>query len=257
VGIGYPEQWSSYGKLKVDVKDALGNVLRAEQFQTQQELARLTKPVDSKAWTLFAHIVNAQNLPLQNALNFPAAILQAPFYDAKASDAQNYGAIGAVIGHEISHSFDDQGAQFDAQGRLRDWWTKEDLAHFKTAGAALAAQYSGYQAFPDLAVNGQQTLNENLADLAGISASLDAFHASLGSPQDTLKQDQAFFTGFAQVWRVKAREAALRRTILTNGHAPGQYRALVVRNLDAWYKVYDVQAGQKLYLTPENRVRVW
>jgi endothelin-converting enzyme/putative endopeptidase len=201
-------------------------------------------------------LVNAVNLPLQNALNFPAAILQPPFFDPKASDATNYGAIGSVIGHEISHSFDDQGAQFDAQGRLRDWWTKEDTEHFKQASGKLVEQYNGYKPFPDLAVNGQLTLSENLADLAGLAASYDAYRLASGG-KAAEEGDRQFFLGFAHSWRNKAREAAERRGILTDGHAPPQYRTATVRNLDAWYKAFNVQPGQKLYLAPEERVRVW
>jgi endothelin-converting enzyme/putative endopeptidase len=201
-------------------------------------------------------LVNAVNLPLQNALNFPAAILQPPFFDPKAPDAVNYGAIGAIIGHEISHSFDDQGSQFDAQGRLRDWWTKEDMEHFKAASHKLVEQYNAYKPYQDLAVNGQLTLSENLADLAGLEASYDAYRAAAGK-NATQETDRQFFTGYAQSWRTKAREAAERRGILTDGHAPPKYRTATVRNLDAWYKAFDVQPGQALYLPPDERVRVW
>jgi predicted metalloendopeptidase len=205
--------------------------------------------------------VNAVNLPLANALNFPAAILQAPFFDANADAALNYGAIGATIGHEISHSFDDQGSQFDAQGKLMNWWTPADLAHFEAASAKLAAQYDGYRPFPDLAVNGKQTLGENIADVAGLSASYDAYKLSLhGKPAPVLQGltgDQRFFLAFAQSWRTKTREAALRQQILTDGHAPAMYRGDTVRNLDAWYPAFAVKRGQKLYLSPEDRVQVW
>jgi putative endopeptidase len=256
VGVGYPDKWKSYEGLKVVADDAFGNAVRADEFHTAQEIAKLHRKPERTEWSMPPQLVNAVNLPLQNALNFPAAILQPPFYDPKASDATNYGAIGAVIGHEISHSFDDQGAQFDAQGRLRDWWTKEDMAHFKTASSKLVEQYNGYKPFPDLAINGQLTLSENLADLAGLAASYDAYKAA-SSAKATEEGDRQFFLGFAHSWRNKAREAAERRGILTDGHAPGQYRAATVRNLDAWYKAFDVQPGQKLYLAPEERVRVW
>jgi len=187
-------------------------------------------------------------------MNFPAAILQPPYFDPQASDTVNYGAIGAIIGHEISHSFDDQGAQFDAQGRLREWWSAADLAHFKTASGALAIQYSAYKPFPDLAINGQQTLSENLADLAGLAASLDAYHVSLNGK---IADDRQFFIGYAQSWRNKARDAAQRQQILTDGHSPAKYRTATVRNLDAWYQAFDVQPGQMLYLAPADRIRVW
>ena len=256
VGVGYPDKWKSYDGLKVVLDDAFGNAVRADEFHTAQEIAKLHRKPDRTEWSMPPQLVNAVNLPLQNALNFPAAILQPPFFDPKASDATNYGAIGAIIGHEISHSFDDQGAQFDAQGRLRDWWTKQDAEHFKNASSKLVEQYNGYKPFSDLAVNGQLTLSENLADLAGLAAAFDAYKAAAGAKASE-EGDRQFFLGYAHSWRNKAREAAERRGILTDGHAPAQYRAATVRNLDAWYKAFDVQPGQKLYLAPEERVRVW
>ena len=257
VGVGYPDAWKSYDGLKVAPNDALGNVMRAQEFHYTQQLAKLKQKPKKTEWAMPPQLVNAVNLPLQNALNFPAAILQPPFYDSKASDAHNYGAIGSVIGHEISHSFDDMGAQFDAQGRLRDWWTEEDLAHFKKASQKLVEQYNAYKPFDDLAINGQLTLSENLSDLAGLAAAYDAFKVSPSGKGTGIEADREFFTGFAQSWRTKMREASLRRNVLTDGHSPGQYRTYTVRNLDAWYKAFDVQPGQKLYLAPEQRVRVW
>ena len=257
VGIGYPEKWQSYAGLKVVQGDALGNAARAEEFQYRHALAKLKKPVDRTEWSMPPHVVNAVNMPMQNALNFPAAILQPPFFDPKASDAVNYGAIGAVIGHEISHSFDDQGAQFDAQGRLRDWWTKEDLEHFNAASNKLIKQYSAYKPFADLAVNGQLTLSENLADLAGLAAAYDAYRATQSGKASMADGDREFFIGYGNTWRTKMREGAARQRILTDGHSPGEYRTATVRNLDAWYKAFDVKPGQKLYLAPGERVRVW
>jgi endothelin-converting enzyme/putative endopeptidase len=257
VGIGYPEKWVGYDKLDVVPGDALGNLLRAEQFHLRQQLAKLGTPVDRTEWAMPAQLVNAVNMPTQNAINFPAAILQPPYFDPEASDAMNYGGIGATIGHEISHSFDDQGAQFDSNGRLRDWWTAADSQHFKQASAALAAQYSAYKPFPDLAINGQQTLSENLADLAGLAASYDAYQATLVNKRMMAGADKQFFIGYALSWREKSREAALRRAILTDGHAPDKWRTATVRNMDAWYEAFDVQPGQKLYLAPKDRVRVW
>jgi endothelin-converting enzyme/putative endopeptidase len=260
VGIGYPDKWEDYTGLVIDPADAAGNVLRAEKFAYHRAVARLAQPVDPTAWCMSPQEVNAVNMPMQNALNFPAAILQPPFFDPAAPDAVNYGGIGTVIGHEISHSFDDQGAQFDSQGLLRDWWTPADLAHFKAATAALVAQYSAYRPFPDLAVNGQQTLSENLADLAGISASYDGYRAANGSTAssgETFTGDQQFFLSFAQIWRTKYRDAVLRQRLITDGHTPGQYRALMVRNIDAWYEAFGVKPGAKLYLEPTARVRVW
>jgi len=260
VGVGYPEKWQSYTRLQVYPEDALGNVARAEAYAYGVARAKLGRPVDRKEWCMPAQIVNAVNLPLQNALNFPAGILRPPFFDPEASDAVNYGAIGSVIGHEISHSFDDTGSQFDAQGRMRDWWTPADLAHFKASSAALVAQYSAYRPFSDLALNGQQTLSENIADLAGLAAAYDAFRltsAAQAAPQQLQDGDRQFFLGFAQSWRNKVREPALRKQIATNGHAPDRYRAFTVRNIDAWYSAFDVQPGQELYLEPKDRVRVW
>ena len=261
VGVGYPDHWEDYTGLVIDPADAVGNLRRTEEFAYRRSVAKLGGPVDATAWCMAPQIVNAVNMPLQNALDFPAAILQPPFFDPAAPDAVNYGSIGATIGHEISHSFDDQGSQFDAQGRLRDWWTPADLAHFKAATAVLVAQYSAYRPFNDLAVNGQLTLGENLADLAGLAAAYDAYRAAAaGRPESadaTFTGDQLFFLSFAQSWRNKTREAALRQQIITDGHSPGRYRALTVRNLDAWYAAFQVKPGQALYLEPAARVRVW
>ena len=205
--------------------------------------------------------VNAVNLPLQNAMNFPAAILNPPFYDAKGDPIRNYGAIGTVIGHEISHSFDDQGAQFDADGRLANWWTPEDLAHFNEAGARLAKQYDAYEPLPGLHVNGKLTLSENIADVAGVSSAYDGYRAAFGDRADEVVDgftgDQRFFIGYGQAWRSKERPEILRTLVMVDGHAPGQYRAAAVRNVDAWYQAFDVEPGAKLYLAPEARIRVW
>ncbi|HVX65325.1 MAG TPA: M13 family metallopeptidase [Bryobacteraceae bacterium] len=261
VGVGYPDRWEDYSGLEIVKGDALGNEQRAELFEYRRHLAKLRQPVRRDEWWMTPQTVNAVNLPLQNALNFPAAILQAPYFDANADAAHNYGAMGAIIGHEISHSFDDQGSQFDAEGRLANWWTKEDFDHFRAAGEALAAQFDAYRPFPDLAVNGHQTLSENIADVAGLLAAYDAYRLSLDGKPDVVKEgfsgDQRFFISFAQSWRSRTREAALRREIATDGHAPEQYRAVSVRNLDAWYSAWPVQPGQKLYLAPKDRVRVW
>jgi len=217
--------------------------------------------VDRKEWCMTPQTVNAVNLPLQNALNFPAAILQPPFYDPQAPAAANYGAIGTVIGHEISHTFDSEGAAFDSEGRVRNWWTPADLQHFEATTAQLAAQYDTYKPFPDLALNGKQTLGENIADVAGIAAAYDGYRASLSGKtaptQDGLSGDQQFFLAFGQNWGDKTREAALRQQVMTDGHSPGEYRAATVRNIDAWYAAFNVQAGEKLYLAPAERVRIW
>ena len=261
VGIGYPEAWKDYSGYEVKADDIFGNLLRGRLFDYQKDVARLGKPVDRKEWSMTPQTVNAVNLPLQNALNFPAAILQPPFFDPQAPDAVNYGAIGTVIGHEISHTFDTEGAAFDSKGRVRNWWTDADLKHFEEATARLAAQYDTYKPFPDLAVNGKQTLAENIADVAGISAAYDGYHAALGGKkapeQDGFSGDQQFFIAFGQNWGGKSREAALRQQVLTDPHAPGQYRALTVRNIDAWYPAFSVAAGEKLYLAPGERVKIW
>jgi predicted metalloendopeptidase len=261
VGVGYPDAWRDYSGLEIVKGDAFGNAQRAEIFAYRQELAKLHKPVDRGEWWMTPQTVNAVNLPLQNALNFPAAIIQPPYFDVNADAAHNYGSMGAVIGHEISHSFDDQGSQFDAEGRMANWWTKADFDHFQAAGKALAAQFDTYRPFADLAVNGQQTLSENIADVAGLLDSHDAYRLALEGKPDAVKDgltgDQRFFISFAQSWRSKSRDAAMRRQIATDGHAPDQYRADTVRNLDPWYDAFSVQPTQKLALPPDKRVRVW
>lgn len=261
VGVGYPDRWRDYSKLEIRADDPLGNARRAALAEYRHQLAKLGRRPDRGEWWMTPQTVNAVNLPLQNALNFPAAILQPPFFDPDADPAAQYGGIGAVIGHEISHSFDNMGAEFDEQGRLSNWWTADDAAHFRQAGQRLAAQFDGYQALPDLAVRGEQTLGENIADLAGLTVALDAYHASLdGRPApvvDGLSGDQRFFLAYAQVWRAKTREAALRNQVMTDVHAPGRFRAQTVRNLDAWYPAYQVEPGQALYLAPDARVRIW
>lgn len=261
VGIGYPETWKDYSGYEVKADDIFGNIWRGRLFDYQKDVARLGKPVDRKEWTMTPQTVNAVNLPLHNGLNFPAAILQPPFFDPQAPDAVNYGAIGTVIGHEVSHTFDSEGAAFDSKGRVRNWWTDADLKHFEAATARLAAQYDTYKPFPDLALNGKQTLGENIADVAGISAAYDGYHAALGGKvapeQDGFSGDQQFFIAFGQNWAGKAREATLRQQVLADPHAPAQYRAATVRNIDAWYAAFSVKEGEQLYLAPGERVRIW
>ena len=261
VGIGYGESWHDYSNLEIKADDLFGNIWRGNLADYQRQVARLGKAVDKKEWSMTPQTVNAVNLPLQNALNFPAAVLQPPFYDPQAPSASNYGAIGSVIGHEISHTFDTEGSTFDSKGALRNWWTPEDLKHFDAATARLAAQYDTYKPFPDLAINGKQTLAENIADVAGVAAAYDGYKASLGGKtapeQDGFNGDQQFFLAFAQNWGEKLRDAALRQEVLTDGHAPGEYRAETVRNIDAWYGDFDVTPGEKLYLAPDERVRIW
>jgi len=259
VGIGYPETWHDYLNYEVKPDDIFGNIWRGDLSEYRRQVARLGKAVDRKEWSMTPQTVNAVNLPLQNALNFPAAILQPPFYDPAAPAAVNYGAIGSVIGHEISHTFDTEGSAFDSKGRVRNWWTPEDLKHFEAATAKLAAQYDTYKPFPDLAVNGKQTLGESIADLAGLSAAYDGYKASgqVAPPVDGFSSDQQFFVSFAQNWGENVREATLRQLVMTDGHPPGEYRADTVRNIDAWYSTFEVKPGEKLYLAPEERVRIW
>ena len=261
VGVGYPDKWTDYSSLVLAPGDLFGNVRRAREFADRHQLVKLHKPVDRTEWWMTPQTVNAVNLPLQNALNFPAAIIMPPFFDVTASSAYNYGSMGAVIGHEISHTFDNQGSEFDPEGKLANWWTKEDFDHFKAAGEALAKQYDAYRPVPDLAVNGHQTLGENIADVAGLSAAYDAYRASLhGTELPVYKGftgDQQFFISFGQTWRENAREALVRQLLATDDHAPARYRAATVRNIDAWYSAFSPKAGQGLYLDPKERVRIW
>jgi putative endopeptidase len=261
IGIGYPDHWRTDNGFRALSNDAYGNAMRAEGFAYHESLRRLAKPVDRTDWWMTPQTVNALNIPLQNALNFPAAILGGPFFDAAADPVQNYGGIGAVIGHEISHSFDDQGSLFDAQGRLANWWTPEDLAHFRAAADRLAAQYDAYEPLAGLHVNGKLTLSENIADVAGLSAAYDGYRAAYGGRPAPSAQgftgDQRFFLSFAQIWRSKIRPELLRVMLMTNGHAPAEYRADAVRNLDPWYAAFDVGPKSRLYLAPDARVRIW
>jgi endothelin-converting enzyme/putative endopeptidase len=261
VGVGYPESWRDYSALEIKPDDILGNLWRSSRFEYLHQIARLGGEVDKKEWSMTPQTVNAVNLPLQNALNFPAAILQPPFFDPEAPAAANYGAIGAIIGHEISHTFDTEGSAFDSTGALRNWWTAEDHAHFDLATQRLAAQYDSYKPFPDISVNGRQTLAENIADVAGISAAYDGYRASLGGTpapqQGGFSGDQQFFIAFAQNWASKTRDAAVRQQVMTDPHAPAQYRAATVRNIDAWYSAFGVAPERKLYLAPAARVRIW
>jgi len=261
VGVGYPNHWRDYSGLEVVRGDAFGNVRRAQLFDYHRNLEKLGRAVDRDEWAMDPQLVNAVNLPAMNAINFPAAILQPPYFDPQRDPVMDYGAIGAVIGHEISHSFDDQGALFDASGKLQNWWTKDDFAHFEAAGQRLVAQFDAYHPFPDLSVNGRQTLSENIADVAGLADSFDAWRLSLkGGAAPSVagfSGEQLFFLSFGQTWRRKSREPALRRQVVTDGHAPAEYRADTVRNLDAWYEAFRPVAGQKLYLAPSERVQVW
>jgi len=261
VEIGYPQTFRDDSGLSIVRGDAFGNLERAEHHNYRLNLKKLGRSADRGEWAMVSQEVNAVNLPIRNALNFPAAILEPPFFDPNATVAANYGGIGSVIGHEISHSFDDQGAKFDAHGRFANWWTPEDLAHFEASGAALIEQYNRYRPLPDANIDGKLTLSENIADLAGLAAAHDAWRASLaGNPapvQDGLTGEQQFFLAYAQCWQSKMRDEVLRERLATNGHAPGRYRVLTVRNLDDWYQAFEVDPRDALYLTPQQRVRVW
>jgi putative endopeptidase len=261
VSVGYPNTWRDYSGLAIAAGDAYGNWRRGEAFEYRRNVGKLGQPVDRDEWYMTPQTVNALNAPLQNSISFPAAILGPPFFDPNADPAVNYGGIGGVIGHEISHGFDNTGALFDAHGNLNNWWTPADMAHFKASTDALAAQYDTYQPLPDLHLKGQQTNGENIADLAGLSTAYDAYHLSLnGAPApvvDGYTGDQRVFLGWAQNYRSKAREASLRRQVLTDVHSPGPYRAATVRNIDGWYDAFGVKPGQGLYLAPNDRVRVW
>ena len=261
VGVGYPNQWRNDSGLAISPTDAYANEKAVSLAKTRAQLAKVGKPMDRAEWWMPPQLVNAVNLPVQNALNFPAAILVKPFFDPNADAAFNYGAIGAVIGHEISHSFDNNGALFDSTGVMRNWWTPADFTHFTQSGKALADQYDQYSPYPGVHVNGPLTLSENIADVAGLSAALDAYKVSLGGKPapviDGFTGNQRFFIAYAQAWANKAREEAVRSRIATDGHSPAPYRALTVRNLDAWYDAFGVKSGDKLYLAPEKRVHVW
>ena len=259
--IGYPAKWRDYAGLDIRRGDALGNAMRVEDFDYQRELDKIGKPIDRTEWHMTPMTVNAYANPRWNEIVFPAAILQAPFFDPKADPAVNYGAIGAVIGHEISHHFDDQGRKYDKEGKLSDWWTGEDIKRFTALTDKVVKQYGAYEPLKGTHVNGELTLGENMADLAGINVALDAYHKSLaGKPAKVLggfTGEQRFFLGFAQVWRDKSRDEALLGQITTDPHTPGFLRPNVVRNLDAWYQAFHVKAGQALYLAPADRIKVW
>ncbi len=260
--IGYPDRWRDYSGLEVIRGDAFGNMQRAAQFAWRRDVARLGKPTDRDEWFMSPQTINAYYNPIFNEIVFPAAILQPPFFDPKADPAVNYGGIGGVIGHEMSHGFDDQGAKSDEKGVLRDWWKPADVSAFKAFGDRLADQYSAFEPLPGIKVNGRLTLGENLGDVGGISVSYAAYHRALGDKPavviDGLSGDQRFFLGWAQVWRTLIRDEALRNRLLTDPHSPGMYRVNgVVRNLDPWYAAFGVGAGDKLYLKPEERVHVW
>jgi putative endopeptidase len=259
--IGYPDKWKDYSALTIVRGDLAGNMRRVAEFQFKDAVSKLSKPVDRSEWFMTPMTVNAYANPTWNEIVFPAAILQAPFFDPAADDAINYAAIGGVIGHEITHHFDDQGRKYDKTGRLSEWWTADDVKRFKEGTDKVVAQYGAYEPLPGKKINGQLTLGENMADLAGVTIAYDAYQRSLKGKKAKViggfTGDQRFFLGFAQSWRTKYREAALQQQLVTDPHTASHFRPYVVRNLDAWYKAFDVKPGDKLYLAPEERIKVW
>jgi putative endopeptidase len=259
--IGYPDKWRDYSSLQVVKGDVLGNAQRVAEFEYNRQRNKIGKPVDRSEWFMTPQTVNAYANPLMNEVVFPAAILQPPFFDPNADPAVNYGGIGAVIGHELSHHFDDQGRKFDPKGNFSDWWTPQDVERFNALTDKVVAQYGAYEPIPGTHVNGKLTLGENMADLAGINVAYDAYKLSLkGKPAPVVggyTGDQRFFMGFGQVWQTKAREASIKNQLTTDPHTPGQWRAYVVRNLDAWYPAFDVKQGQTYYLAPNDRIHIW
>lgn len=262
VKIGYPDRWRDYSTLDVRAGDALGNRARARLWDWRRRVARLKGPTDREEWGMTPQTVNAYYNAFFNEIVFPAAILQAPYFDPEADDAVNFGGIGCVIGHEMSHGFDDQGSQSDADGVLRSWWTPADLERFRASTRASVQQYGDYEPLPGLHLNGEMTLAENIADNCGVAIALDAYRMSLkgGSAPvlDGFSGEQRFFLSYAQTYRQKAREAQLRQDVASDPHSPPEFRVNgVVRNMDAWYEAFGVQRGDRLYLEPGERIRIW
>jgi predicted metalloendopeptidase len=261
VGVGYPDTWIDYATLDVVRGDAFGNMRRAEAFNRFRNLAKLKQPSDPSEWRIDPQIVGAVIVFSPNAEFFSAGLLQPPYFDSQGDAASNYGSAGVGIAHEISHSFDELGNIYDAEGRLGNWWTAEDLAQYHAAAAKIVTQFDTYCPLTGLCVKGKQVMSENIADLAGLRVAHDAYILSLKGKPDTviggLSGDQRFFLAFAQRWRKAQSEASLRRQVTADTHSPGEYRSDTVRNVDAWYKAYGIAAGDKLYLKPEDRVAIW
>ncbi|MBV9774335.1 MAG: M13 family metallopeptidase [Gemmatimonadetes bacterium] len=262
VKIGYPDKWRDYSALEIRPGDLAGNLRRSSEWRFAEMVGRLGKPINRTEWGMTPQTVNAYYSPSMNEIVFPAAILQPPFFNPDADDAVNYGAIGAVIGHEISHGFDDQGARSDGSGNLRNWWTAQDQQEFKQRTDALAARYSAFEPMQGQHINGRLTLGENIGDLSGLTIAYRAYQRSLnGQPApviDGFTGDQRFFLGFAQIWRSQAREAALRQQLLTDPHSPGEFRVNgVLPNMPQFYAAFNVQPGDKMYVAPEQRVKIW
>jgi len=260
---GHPVKYIDYSSMEVKRGDLFGNNMRANQFGWDLLLSRLPKPVDRQLWGMLPQTNNAYYDPTQNQITFPAAILQPPYFDPNADPASNYGSIGATIGHEIGHGFDDQGRQFDGKGRLRDWWTPASAKLYTDRAQRLVQQFNGYEPIPGVHIKGQLTLGENLGDLGGLEVAYAAYRryvAKHGEPPviDGLTGDQRFFIAYGYSWEIKQREGALRSQLLTNPHSPGKYRVNgIVRNFDPWYAAFNVKPGDKLYLPPEQRVHIW
>ena len=260
--VGYPDKWRDYSGLVIKRDDLVGDIERSDAFEWQYRLGRMDAPVDRNEWYMTPPTINAYYTQSLNSIFFPAAILQPPFFDPNADDAVNYGGIGAVIGHEISHGFDDQGSKFDGAGILQSWWTDEDRKNFEARVSMLGAQYDSYEPLPGLHVNGKLTMGENIGDLSGLTISLKAYHIALdGKDAPTLDGytgDQRFFLSYGQIWRAKYRDPAMRQQVLSNPHSPPQFRADgATRNIDGWYSAFDVQPGDKYYLPPDQRVKLW
>jgi putative endopeptidase len=260
--IGYPKSFREYEGVTIARNDYFGNLMRIREADVERDISRHGGPVDRDEWGMNPQTVNAYYTPVLNQIVFPAAILQPPFFDLAADEAINYGAIGAVIGHEIGHGVDDQGSKFDGDGNIRNWWTDADRAEFEARTDALVGQYDGYYPFPDLHVNGTFTLGENIGDLGGISIALKAYQASLEGQEAPViggfSGVQRVFIGFGRVWRSKIRDEALRTQIATDPHSPGVYRANgSVRNVPEWYSAFQVIEGDAMYLAPEERVKIW
>jgi predicted metalloendopeptidase len=260
--IGYPEEWEDYAGVEISEDDPVGNMRRIRVFETEDNFSQLGEPIDEKEWGMTPQTVNAYYSPTRNEIVFPAAILQAPFFDPEADPAVNYGAIGAVIGHEIGHGFDDQGRKSDGTGALRDWWTAQDAERFDEKAAKLGDQYATYEPVPGYAINPELTMGENIGDLGGLSMAYSAYRLSLGDEEapviDGFTGDQRFFMAWAQVWKSLYREEALKQQVATDSHSNGKYRVNgVVRNMDPWYQAFEVTQEDDLYLPPEERVSIW